>query len=250
MGTDVRAEARGVWITRAEPGASATAEAVRAMGFEPLVAPLLEVHFLQPDLDLTGVAALAFTSANGVRAFAALRDERRFPVFAVGETTGEAARVAWFADVTSADGDASALARLITRIGVNGLVLHPTALEPAADLAGDLRSVGIEARAVAVYATREAQTLSPDVFAALRAGRLAAILIHSPRAASCLNRLLRVAGITSFDAEVLGLSPACLAPLAGLGPRARAAAHPRERDLLALLTSAPSPALGKPPAPR
>ena len=56
-----------VWVTRAQPGAAATAERLRAMGYEPLVAPLLEVRTLPGGpIDLTGVAALAFTSASGI----------------------------------------------------------------------------------------------------------------------------------------------------------------------------------------
>ena len=60
-----------IWITRAQPGAEVTAERVRALGHEAIVAPLLAVRVL-PDVtvDLAGVSALAFTSANGVRAVA------------------------------------------------------------------------------------------------------------------------------------------------------------------------------------
>ena len=52
---------RRVWITRAQPGADSTAARVRALGHEPLVAPLLAVRPLEAEsLDLRGVAALAF----------------------------------------------------------------------------------------------------------------------------------------------------------------------------------------------
>ena len=66
-----------IWITRAQPGADGTAERVRALGHEAMIGPLLEVQML-PDavVDLRGVAALAFTSANGVRAFAEASGER------------------------------------------------------------------------------------------------------------------------------------------------------------------------------
>ena len=60
-----------IWITRAEPGAEATAARVRERGHTPLVAPLLAVRMVEdPQIDLSGVRALAFTSANGLRAFA------------------------------------------------------------------------------------------------------------------------------------------------------------------------------------
>ena len=60
-----------IWVTRAEPGASATAGRLRALGLDPLVSPVLEVRPLEAAIDTDGAAALAFTSANAVRAFAA-----------------------------------------------------------------------------------------------------------------------------------------------------------------------------------
>ena len=46
-----------LWVTRARPGAEATAERLTAMGHHPLVSPLLAVRRLKPRLDLTGVGA-------------------------------------------------------------------------------------------------------------------------------------------------------------------------------------------------
>ena len=75
--------ARRIWITRTEPGASATGARVRALGHEPLIAPLLAVQPLSDVvIDLAGVSTLAFTSANGVRAFVAASAARAFQVFA------------------------------------------------------------------------------------------------------------------------------------------------------------------------
>jgi uroporphyrinogen-III synthase len=129
-----------IWITRAEPGASRTAARLKALGRDPLVAPLLEVHPLAVSIDLDGVGALAFTSANGVRAFAALSEDRGLPVFAVGGATAEAARAAAFTSVTSAEGDVAALAQTIVanRDRFAGLVLAPGPREPAGDLVGAL----------------------------------------------------------------------------------------------------------------
>ena len=84
-----------IWITRAQPGADATAERVRALGHEAIVAPLLAVRALDDvHVDLNGVAALAFTSANGVRAFSDICGERSLRVFAGGAATAQAARAA------------------------------------------------------------------------------------------------------------------------------------------------------------
>src|SRR5258708_35980584 len=54
-----------IWITRAQPGAASTAERVRALGHEAIVAPLLAGRALGgAQGDLPGGGAPSFTSAN------------------------------------------------------------------------------------------------------------------------------------------------------------------------------------------
>jgi uroporphyrinogen-III synthase len=59
---------------------------------------------------VSGVGALAFTSVNGVEAFAARSAWRETRVFAVGAATAAAARAAGFADIVSSEGGVTALA--------------------------------------------------------------------------------------------------------------------------------------------
>jgi uroporphyrinogen-III synthase len=211
-----------IWITRAQPGADATAERVRALGHEAVVAPLLAMRIL-PDVtvDLTGIAALAFTSANGVRAFADASGERGLKVFAVGAATAQAARAAGFKAVLSADGDVEALAEGIAarRGELRGAVLHPGAAEPAGDLAGALEKHGVEARRLVLYETAPVQ-LADDTAQAL--AKSDAVLLHSPRAAQVLARLLRAHPAPQLRA--LGLSKAVVKPL--LRTRLAAKAYP------------------------
>ena len=223
-----------VWITRARPGAQATARRVEALGFTPLIDPLLEIRLLDPRVDLAGVAALAFTSANGVEAFARLTSARDFRVFTVGEATARAAEAAGFPDPDSADGDVEALAALIAATGP-GLVLCPGADQPAADLPALLALSGNPARALAVYAAADrpptAQTLA-------LMSSLDAVLLHSPRAARGLVRGLAAAPAPGLRA--LCLSPAVAEPLAaaqraGLVGSVTFAPRPRESALLDLL---------------
>ena len=224
---------RRVWITRAAPGADATASRVRALGWEPVVAPVLQVRFLSPFVDLTGVGALAFTSANGVRAFARQTDRRDPPVFAVGQATAAAAREAGFADVRSAEGDVAALGRAIVahRSTFSGVILHPGAAEPAGDLRGDLERAGLRARAQALYET--APLVVPEDFLA-GLGTLDAMLIHSPKAAARVAEILGEAPARHLAAY--GVSAEALAPLKTLaiGPMI-AATLPNEDALLSLL---------------
>src|SRR3954466_8770915 len=102
-----------LWVTLPQPRADATAERVRAMGHEAIIAPLLAVHTVEnPEIDLRGVAALAFTSARDVRTFAEHCGERELRVFAVGDAPPQAARAAGFHTEQPADGDVEALAEV------------------------------------------------------------------------------------------------------------------------------------------
>ncbi len=142
-----------VWVTRTQPAADATAARLRALGHDPVVDPVLDVQPIEAAIDLAGVDALAFTSRNGVEAFAALtREGRALPVFTVGDATADAARACGFTTVHSAEGDVAALAERIASAHP-GAVLHAAAREPAGDLAGLLRKRGVAARTVAVYDT-------------------------------------------------------------------------------------------------
>ncbi len=212
-----------VWVTRAEPGASRTAERLREMGHEPLTAPVLEGLRLLTEIDLKGVGSLAFTSGNGVRAFAGMNPERGLPVFAVGEATARAVRDAGFGIIISGGGDVAALARTIAGVSFSpgGEVLFAGAAEPAGDLIGDLTARGVPARAVAVYEILPTGAQPPP--------GAEAVLVHSPKAGGML------AAIEGLDLPAFCISPAAAAPLAGW-THVRAAAAPTEADLLALLS--------------
>jgi uroporphyrinogen-III synthase len=200
-----------IWITRTQPGADATAERVRAMGHEAVIAPLLAVRAVEDvSIDLKGVGALAFTSANGVRAFTELCGERELRVFAVGAATAQAARNAGFLTVLSADGDVEALAEgIASRKGqLRGAVLHPGAAEPAGDLVGALQKLGVGARQVILYETGPVKLSEAQAKSLVQAD---AALLHSPLAARALAAVLKVHPAPGLRA--LGLSKAVLRPL-------------------------------------
>lgn len=200
-----------IWITRAQPGADVTAERVRAMGHDAVIAPLLEVQVLpEATVDLRGVVALAFTSANGVRAFADKSGERALKVFAVGAATALAARKAGFKSVLSADGDVAALAEGIAarRNELRGVVLHPGAVDLAGDLVGALEKHRVEARRLTLY---ETVAIDPDDTAVEALCRSDAVLLHSARASEALARVLKRHPAPQMRA--LGLSKVVMQPL-------------------------------------
>lgn len=224
---------RRAWITRASPGAVVTAGRVRALGWEPLIAPVLKTQILPASIDLAGVGALAFTSANGVRAFSAQVGERDLTVFAVGAATAQTARDAGFKAVLSAEGDVTALGTfIIARAGVlEGAVLHAGAAELAGDLVAQLQGAGVLAQVAAVYETVIAQAPA-DIIA--RLDSIQAVLVHSPRAGRRLGEIL--SGHAAPKMCAYCLSGEVLATLDGLVLGAKVAAPmPNEDALLSLL---------------
>jgi uroporphyrinogen-III synthase len=229
-----------IWVTRTLPEAEATGGRLRALGHYPLIAPVLEVRDVPGEIVLKGAGALAFTSRNGVAAFARRTPERGLPVFAVGAATEAAARGHGFGDVRSAEGDVAALAELILawHDPARGHILHPGAADPAQDLAGELKRRGLKARRQAIYETLPLP-LADAVCAALAADpvELDAVLIHSPRAARC------VASLLADRAETQALVAACISKAAAqpLQPlnlgEMRVAQFPNEASLLSLLAT-------------
>jgi len=223
-----------IWITRAQPGAEATAAAVRRLGHEAFVAPLLEVRATgSGPLDVADVSALAFTSANAVRAFAGRMSAPDLPAFAVGPATAQAARQAGFTRVIASDAGVADLAMVILaeRGAFAGTVLHPGARELAGDLVGALRAGGLQARTLVLYETRP-RRLSAGERAAIP--RLDLALVHSAKAAAVLAEVLDAS--PAPDLAVAALSAAALAPLQATAlAQRRVAARPSEAALLDLI---------------
>lgn len=219
-------------MTRAQPGAGRTAERLAARGFEPLVVPMLEIRPLsQAAPDLSGIAALAFTSPNGVDAFTRLAGRPELPVFAVGDATARAARAAGWTGVTSALGAIEDLARLIADRAA-GPVLAPGAREPAGDLPG-LLAGRVEVRRLAVYEALETRTTPPTDWDV--------VLVHSPRAGRAVAAALGVDG--GRGRRAVAISANAAAPLQPCGfDRLDIAAVPAEPAMLEALGN-PGPAV-------
>lgn len=200
---------------QSEAFAAALAETLPGRFAPVVVAPLVEIVLHPVPVDLDGVAALLFSSANGVAAFVAACADRARPALCVGEMTAAAARAAGFT-ARSADGDVIALAALAAaswRPGDGGL-LHVRGRHAAGDLVGALASNGVPARAVELY-EQVAQPLSPAARALLAgAGEGAAgvvVPLFSPRTARILAR--ETAGLDLSGVTVVGLSDAAVTPV-------------------------------------
>ena len=189
-----------VLVTRPKEDARGFAAALAARGHEALLEPLLSVEVLQPGeapVDLLGVQALLFTSANGVRAFAARTALRDVPVYTVGDASAQAARDAGFGYVQSAAGDVEALARLVegNLKPTKGSLFHAAASVVAGDLQGRLEKSGFAVRRCILYRTVEVDRLTNGTFEALSMGEVDVITFFSPRTAATFVRLVEEMGI-------------------------------------------------------
>jgi len=211
------------------------------MGIDPIVCPVLDVNFRASiDVDVSGVQALAFTSTNGVRAWGPRRPERDLPVFAVGDSTAEAAKGIGFRKVSSANGDVVKLAALISKKlkPRNGSVLHVRGIHVSGDLAGALRENGFTAREAIGYGTVPVDMLSEEAIAAIVSGAPVQVLIHSRRGAKTFLDLVRRFGLHNWLGNVAayGLSASALKPLEHAGfAGLYASPEPNEAAMLKLL---------------
>jgi uroporphyrinogen-III synthase len=247
------AEQARALVTRPRDDAAGISAALEARGIAAVLEPLLEIHFSPEGAALLaplllGSQALLFTSANGVRAFAASSTRRDIAVFAVGDASATASRAAGFTAVESAGGDVAALAALVARRldPAKGALLHASASDVAGDLAGDLTQRGFETRRLALYDAESVKRLSETTRRMIAQGEIGFALFFSPRTAASFVRLAGEAGLVPCLARIgaVGLSAPVVASRGGAARGAApwrwiaTAAAPNESSLLAALDRA------------
>lgn len=186
----------------------ALARALAERGIEAVFAPLLDIVALPPaaDLDsqLTASQALLFTSANGVRALAAVTGRRDRQVFAVGDATADVARAAGFDRVVSAEGDVRDLAALVSRTldPGRGSLVHLCGRDVAGDPVGTLREKGFTAEAVVLYEARPVEALPSAILTGLVGENLDIAMFFSPRSVRIFVSLVCRAGLAERCARL------------------------------------------------
>ena len=224
-----------VLVTRPAPDAEATARLVAAMGFVPVVAPMLSIRTLAARMP-GRIDAVLLTSRNALPGLPA--SLHRVPLLAVGAASAAAARARGFTDVRHADGDTAALRVLVANSVAPGpALLLPTSRGQGHELAAALRADGCTVHRRAVYEARPTRDLPAEARTALVQGLLAA-LFFSAATARAFVAASRRAGLDTetrgVDACAIG-EPARMALEALPWRRIRVAARPTQDDLLALL---------------
>lgn len=199
-----------VLVTRPEPDATVFAERCRSADLTPVIAPLMHISIEKKPIDISGIGALAFTSANGVRAFCASHEARDLAVFVVGPATGDEALAAGFQDVSIADGDIESLTSLIDqqRGRIAGAILQIAGAHRAGDLVTALKQRSVEARREVLYAAKAVNNLPENARAALVANAgVEWAAFFSPRTAALFLALVRNSGL---EDHLRFLRAACL----------------------------------------
>lgn len=234
-----------VLITRPLPDATRFAEDCARQEIDCVVAPLMRFERQPGEIDLTDIEALAFTSANGVRAFAAKTNARALKVYAVGPASAAAAQKAGFEDISAAQGDVAALAALIMNDPArpSGSILHAAGASLAGDLIGRLSAASIPARRAVIYEMKEALYLPAPARAFIEdAGDEAWVALFSPRSAALFLRLAQDAALAPALAK---LKAACLSAAVADSVKlvswraVETAKAPNSAALLALMRPAP-----------
>jgi uroporphyrinogen-III synthase len=237
-------------VTRPQPEARRTAVALQALGHDVLIMPMLRIE-ATADVALGEGPwnAVIMTSINAARAITThprLDALLSCPAFVVGWRTGEAARAAGFTDVTSAEGNAAALARaVVTHVKpAAGRLLYLAGEARTGDIEDTLAAHGFVTDTVIVYRAIAASDIAPEIKTALAAGKIDGVLHFSQRSAQALLAAADAAGMRD---KVLTLQHYCLSaqvadaikvmPVSdGAAPTIHVATHADEQALIGLVS--------------
>ncbi|MEM9121898.1 MAG: uroporphyrinogen-III synthase [Pseudomonadota bacterium] len=230
-------------VTRPLEDARPLAATLEAMGHEVLVEPMLSIRSETGwSTDTGGAGSVAFTSANGVRAWLAADGTRDLTAWCVGPATAAAARAAGFGTVHEAGGDVASLAAHIIEQAQPdaGTVLHVAGKHRAGDLAGRLGEAGVKVTSLHAYTAIPADRASSTLlgWAKDAQNRAFGVLVFSPRTARLFVDVLTQSGLADDlpHGRFFCLSDGVGAPLREAGARSIAiASRPTEQALLALL---------------
>ena len=206
-----------ILVTRPHPDDETTASALRARGFEVLLAPMLRFEPLAfHDDEDARYGAVIVTSANALRGIEPyLKASRllKLPLFSVGEHTASAARGVGFENVIPANGDAGALRDLMLasvktkELKKASTLLYLAGADLARDLAGELGERGFTVVTHTTYRMSPVSSLPHDVSDAFAANRIEAVLHFSRRSARAFLDAARAAGV---EISALAIPQCCI----------------------------------------
>jgi uroporphyrinogen-III synthase len=178
---------RAILITRPAEDAATPAARIEALGYRPVVAPMMRITRRTPTLP-GHVQAILVTSGNALPAL----PPGDTPLLAVGDATAARARARGFTNVHSAGRDADALAHLAAGLQAPGAgpLLLASGARQGEKLAADLRGRGFRVIRRVCYAAKTVQIFPPEAVMCLQSGELHAVMFLSAETATAFVRLL------------------------------------------------------------
>ncbi|MEO0400344.1 MAG: uroporphyrinogen-III synthase [Pseudomonadota bacterium] len=237
--------ARLILVTRPAPDGPRLISDLDTIGQASVFTPVMDITPNDAPVDLNGIAALAFTSANGVRAFIEKSDRRDLPAFAVGPATAAVCAEAGFHDVSIAGGDVGALADLIAGASgkLSGDVLHVAGVHRASDLSALLVERNVSAQRSVLYEAVARKAVDTKTLTALENseanGRPIWALFYSARSARLFVDQLNAAG---GAVHIPNITAACLREAVAVAAK-EAAGETRWKDVLVANEKADDPVL-------
>ena len=206
-----------VLVTRPHPDDEATAAALRAKGFEVMLAPMLRFEPVAFHYDADArYGAVVVTSANALRGIEPhLAGSRllKLPLFAVGAHTASAAQSAGFDNVIPASGDAASLRDFVLasvrakELKKASTLLYLAGADLARDLAGELGERGFTVVTHTTYRMIPVPNLPREACDAFAASRIEAVLHYSRRSARAFLEAARAGGV---EISALAIPQCCI----------------------------------------
>ena len=225
-------------MPRAADDAARTAQKLRALEFEPILSPVLDIAATGAQIPQEAYDAALASSAKGVELAQSAEAFKVLPLHAVGEKTAQAARaLAWRTDIVAGNAEAI-LPLLLARHPEPAYFLYLAGCDRQPTLEAGLKAAGHRVVAAEVYEARAAKALSKEAIDAIAAGEIDAVLHYSRRSAEIFLSLAKAAGILqkARAALHLALSHAVAKPLLCEDfPNVGVAERPDEAHLMELL---------------
>ncbi|PHS29197.1 MAG: hypothetical protein COA85_01550 [Robiginitomaculum sp.] len=199
----------GLLVTRTLPGAEHTANALRALGHEVWVDPALTVRPTDEPLpEITAIKALVASSAHGVKALGHLAGAKDLPLYCLSGASAEAARALGFAHSKAAGEDARALCDNIchTLSPQNGALLWARGAHTSFDVKAELCGRGYDLQTWQAYEAHASGALKKSTLAAIRDGKIKAVMLHSARGAKVFVELAQGANLSLSALGAITLS--------------------------------------------
>lgn len=184
-------------VPRPARAAAATIEKLRALGHHGIASAAIEIvetndPFPVSDKRFKAIAVTSTAAIDVVQSRPEFSALKHLPVFTVGDASARAAKTAGFATITNADGDAAALAKLLSEKGAAKVspLLYCAAQLRAFDLQAALQAANIKTTLWEIYEHKSVNQLTNEAETALNDGKMDGVLITSPNIAKRVSAML------------------------------------------------------------